>query len=127
MDTAKPTPPSQSTVAKISLAGSAACAAIVFSSGVAMNGLENAIGILLFSCWAALPLLVLGLVRLFRQFPGTHAALLVLGISASVLAAAAPFGRGSTSAIGLVTIPFFLLLIYAAAGFVLICVKTYSE
>ena len=96
-------------------------------SGVAMNGLENALPGLCLSCWVALPLVALGAIRLFRRFPLTHATLFLIGVLASVMAVVSPYGHRSTSAIALVTIPFFLLVIFCVAGLVLLCVKTYSE
>jgi hypothetical protein len=70
---------------------------------------------------------LLGLVKLYRAFPVTHLILLVLGLLVSAFAAASPYGHSSTSAIGLVTIPFVLLVIYAVAGFVLECVKVHKK
>jgi hypothetical protein len=127
MNDVQPTARSRSTTATVSLAAAAVFAVFVFASGLAMNGGASAVAGVCFACWVALPLTLLGTVKLFRGFPMTHLVLLVLGLLVSASAAASPYGHSSTSAIGLLTVPFFLLLLYALAGFVLVCVKTYRQ
>lgn len=122
-----PTAPSRSITAGVSLAAAAVFAVLVFASGLALNGGGSSVAGVCLACWAALPLTLLGIVKLFRGFPMTHLALLVLGLLVSALAVASPYGHSSTSAIGLVTVPFFLLLLYALVDFVLVCVKTFRQ
>jgi len=91
------------------------------------GGLEHTVDAICFSGWVGLPLLLLGVIKVFRSFPVTHLVLLMIGLIFSAFATASPFGHGSTSAIGLLTTPFFLLVIYAVSGFGLFCVRAYSK
>jgi len=128
MENVQPKQSGRTVVATASLVASAVCVVGVFVSEIAMNGFVSPLGLLCLSCWVAFPLLVLGLVKVFRAFPGTHGVLLVMGVVVSAFAAASPpRAHSSTSAIGLVTVPFFLLLLYGVAGAVLVCVKTYKQ
>lgn len=102
-------------------------AVVVFVSGAAIKSFGDALCGVVVSCWVALPLLLLGVIKLFRAFPATHVVLLALGILASVFAAASPYGYGSTSALGLVVLPFYVVVVYVLVAFVLLCVKTYSK
>lgn len=92
---------------------------------LSIKGFGDIVAGVLFSGWVALPLLLLGLVRIFREFRTAHIVLLVLGLVGSFGAVTSPYGHGSTSAIGLVVLPFFLLVAYGVIGFVLFCVKAY--
>ena len=117
----------RSGVATASLASALFFGLIAFASGSAFKSLEDAVVGILFSCWVALPLVLLGVIKLFRAFPGTHSVLLVFGFFASVCAVASTHSGGSTSALGLVFFPFWLLLIYGVVCFVLLCVRVYSK
>ena len=114
-------------IANVSLTAAGVFAVLTFGAGLASGGTGNAVAGVCISCWLALPLTLLGLVRLYRGFPLTHLILLVLGLLVSAFAAASPFDHSSTSAIGLMTIPFFLLVVYALAGLVLVCVRVYKK
>ncbi len=127
MNDVQPTARSRSTTVTVSLAGAAVFAVFVFASGLTMNDAGSAVAGVCFACWVALPLTLLGIVKLFRGFPRTHLVLLVLGLLVSASAAASPYGHSSTSVIGLVSVPFFLLLLYALAGFLLVWVKAYRQ
>ncbi len=127
MDIGSPSSSAPSKIARASFIGAAVFAVVVFVSGLAINGFGNTLAGLFFSGWVALPLMLLGAIKLFRRFPLTHAALLVFGVLGSAVAAASPYGHSSTSSIALVTVPFFVLVIFGVTGFVLLCVKTYGE
>ena len=106
---------------------SAAIFAVAVLPSLSIEGLETILAGALFSGWVALPLLLLGLVKVFRKFPTAHLVLLVVGLVASSGAVTAPYGHGSTSALGLLVLPFFLLLIYGGVGFILFCVGVYRQ
>lgn len=114
-------------VALAALASAGVFAVAVFVSGIAVDGFERVIPGICFSAWVALPLLLLGGIKLFRLFPRTHLVLLVIGLLFSAFAAASPLAHGSTSAIALATTPFFLLAVYAVAGFTLVCMRAYTK
>jgi hypothetical protein len=112
------TPPSRrSGVATASLVAASFVAVAVFVSCPVTESFELAALGVLWSCWAALPLFLLGVIKLFRTFPTTHGLLLALGVFASVVAVA------SSNGLGLLVIPFYLHVIYGVASFVLLCRK----
>lgn len=118
--------PRRSATATVSLV-SAVVSALATLPGISINGFGDMMAGAIFSGWVALPLLFLGLVKLFRQFRTTHVFLLVLGLVGSFGAVTSPYGRGSTTAIGMVLLPFYLLVAYGVAWFVLFCVKANSK
>jgi hypothetical protein len=119
------TPPRRrSGIATVSLVSAVAFAVAVLPS-LSIKGFGDMVAGVLFCGWVSLPLLFLGLMKLFRDFPITHLVLLVLGLAGSFGAVILPYGRGSTSALGMVFVPLYLLVIYCVAGFILFCVKVY--
>lgn len=124
MESTKAPAPRRSATATVSLV-SAVVSAVAVLPSLSIKGFGDIVAGVLFSGWVALPLLLLGLVRIFREFRTAHIVLLVLGLVGSFGAVTSPYGHGSTSAIGLVVLPFFLLVAYGVIGFVLFCVKAY--
>ena len=75
------------------------------------------------ACWVGLPLMLLGLVKVFRAYPATHVALWAIG---SVLLFGACYGvffaaRGSTAGLALIFVPLYVLVGYGVVGAVLLC------
>jgi hypothetical protein len=124
MESTKAPAPRRSATATVSLV-SAVVSGVAVLPSLSIKGFGDIVAGVLFSGWVALPLLLLGLVRIFREFRTAHIVLLVLGLVGSFGAVTSPYGHGSTSAIGLVVLPFFLLVAYGVIGFVLFCVKAY--
>jgi len=116
--------PRRSTTATISLV-SAVISGVAVIPSLSINGFGGVLVGVLFAGWVSLPLLLLGLVKLFRQFATAHIILLVLGLVGSFGAVTSPYGHGSTSALGMLVLPFFLLAAYGVVGFALFCVKAY--
>jgi hypothetical protein len=115
-----PTPPSpRSWVTTVSVVASAFFGVVVFASSSASESAEDAVASLLMAGWVALPLLLLGVVKIFRAFPTTHVVLLVFGCFSIVWAIGSARGAGSTAALAVVVIPFYLLIIYGVTSLVL--------
>jgi hypothetical protein len=75
------------------------------------------------ACWVGLPLVLLGLVKVFRVFPNTHVALWAIG---SVLLFGACYevffaAGGSTAGLALIFVPLYVLVGYGVAATVLLC------
>jgi hypothetical protein len=71
--------------------------------------------------WAGFPLVVLGQVKVYRGFPRFSLALWAAGLAVLVGLLYAVFfaARSSTSALGLITVPLFVVLVYAVTGLAL--------
>ena len=127
MERVQTTSPSSPVVAKVSVALAVVFAVVLFASGAAITSFGDVVAGLLFSLWVALPLLLLGWIKLFRTFPVAHVILLVIGIIGSISAAASPYGSGSTSALGVLFFPSYLLVIFGVVGFILLCIKSHRD
>ncbi len=75
------------------------------------------------ACWVGLPLVLLGLAKIFRAFPITHVALwaigtvLLFGTCYEVFFAAS----GSTAGLALLFVPLYVLVGYGVVAAVLLC------
>jgi hypothetical protein len=80
-------------------------------------------------CWVGLPLILLGLIKIFRFFPNTQAVLWGVGCFAlfgscwSVFFAA----KGSTTAVALIFIPLYVLAGYGIVALVLLWRRGHSQ
>jgi hypothetical protein len=74
------------------------------------------------ACWVGLPLMLLGVVKLFRHFPNAHWVLWVVGSTALLGACFEVFfrARGSTAALALIFVPLYLLVGYGVVAMVLL-------
>jgi hypothetical protein len=115
--------PARTWVSNASLISGVAVAIGVFILGASNANIEGGADIafgMAMSCWMGLPLILLGLVKLFRFFPNTHTVLWAVGCFALFGSCWNVYfvSKGSTAALALIFIPLFLLAGYGILAFV---------
>ena len=130
-DSSRATPP-RSWVCSASLISGIVLGVGVFAlsaPGATIEGIVDVAFGVAMSCWVGLPLILLGVIKVFRSYPNMHLSMWSLGCFVLFGACWQVFfaPRGSTAALGLLFVPFYLLAGYGVAAMVLLWHRNHSR
>jgi hypothetical protein len=121
------------TVSKVATSAAVALAVLELlltaRSGQTMKSLEDGFVEVLFACWLAAPLLLLGQIRVFWRHATAAWVLLLPGGLLLMLGLYETYmdPHGSTSSLGLIFIPLYLTVLYVLGAFLIWAFEVYRK